>query len=95
MRPQPVHLLILVLAIIVVFGVAKLPMVAKNLGRSMKVFKSEIKDLRDDDGSDDDAKEITDAQRRADSGSAHGSAPAADRVSEARSEGESRRDDDL
>jgi len=96
MRPSPVHFLILVLVIIVIFGAAKLPMVAKNLGKSMKVFKSEVKDLRDDESADDEAKEITDAQRRADTGGFHrAERTAEERIGEPRTEGEPRHDDRL
>lgn len=39
--------IILVLAI-VIFGGAKLPGIAKNLGQSMRVFRKEMKNLNDD-----------------------------------------------
>lgn len=49
MRPEPIHIIILILVIVVVFGAAKLPMIAKNLGRSAKVFRDEVKTMRSDD----------------------------------------------
>lgn len=45
---RPVHILILVIVIIVIFGAAKLPDVARNLGKSMKIFKQEVKELAED-----------------------------------------------
>lgn len=43
------HVLVLLLIVLLLFGAAKLPDIARNLGKSMKVMKSEIKDLREDD----------------------------------------------
>ncbi|WP_349827794.1 Sec-independent protein translocase subunit TatA [Brevibacterium litoralis] len=61
---EPWHLIVVLLVILVIFGAPKLPSVAKNLGKSMKIFKSEVKDLRGDDSEEKDTpQEITDAQR--------------------------------
>jgi len=46
---EPSHLLLLVVVLVLVFGAARLPSIAKNLGESMKVFKREVKELKDDD----------------------------------------------
>ncbi len=40
---------ILILIIVVIFGAARLPSIARNVGESLKVFKKEVKELRDDD----------------------------------------------
>ncbi|GAA4507506.1 twin-arginine translocase TatA/TatE family subunit [Brevibacterium yomogidense] len=65
MRPEPIHILILVIVILLIFGAPKLPMIAKNIGKSLKVFKSEVDDLRGDkdkgDAQDDTRQEITEA----------------------------------
>ena len=53
MRPEPIHILILVIVILLIFGAPKLPMIAKNIGKSLKVFKSEVDDLRGDKGEQD------------------------------------------
>ncbi|GAA4425227.1 hypothetical protein GCM10023169_22680 [Georgenia halophila] len=45
---QPTHILILVLVIVLIFGATKLPSIAENIGKSLKVFKKEVKELRDD-----------------------------------------------
>jgi sec-independent protein translocase protein TatA len=40
----------LILAVLVLlFGAKKLPDVSRSLGRSMRIFKSEIKQMKDDD----------------------------------------------
>jgi len=51
----PVHIFILLAVIILVFGAKRLPDVAKSVGQSMKIFKSEIQDLRTDDAPPADA----------------------------------------
>ncbi|MGL5858592.1 MAG: Sec-independent protein translocase subunit TatA [Angustibacter sp.] len=45
---EPWHLLILVAVIAVLFGGRRLPDAARGLGRSMRIFKSEIKQMQDD-----------------------------------------------
>lgn len=42
---------ILLLIIILLFGAAKLPALAKSLGQSARVFKGEMKGMKDDDES--------------------------------------------
>ncbi|HAN23715.1 MAG: twin-arginine translocase TatA/TatE family subunit [Microbacterium sp.] len=46
------HLLILVLIIVLLFGAAKLPALAKSLGQSARVFRGEMKALKDDEKKD-------------------------------------------
>lgn len=41
-------LLIVLLIVVLLFGAAKLPDLARNLGKSMKIMKDEVKDLRED-----------------------------------------------
>ena len=43
------HLLIILLVLVLLFGSAKLPRLAKSLGESMRIFKSEAKNLQEDD----------------------------------------------
>lgn len=42
------HLLLLLLVVLILFGATRLPDVARNLGKSMKIMKSEIRELRDE-----------------------------------------------
>ena len=46
---SPWHILIVVGVFVLLFGSKKLPDAARSLGRSMRILKTEIKDLRDDD----------------------------------------------
>ncbi|MFZ5871122.1 MAG: Sec-independent protein translocase subunit TatA [Actinomycetota bacterium] len=46
---NPLLLLVLVLLIVVIFGAKRLPDAARSLGRSMRIFKTEVKEMRDDD----------------------------------------------
>ncbi len=46
---QPWHLLVLLVVILVLFGGKKLPEAARGLGKSMRIFKSEVKEMKDED----------------------------------------------
>jgi sec-independent protein translocase protein TatA len=46
---EPWHLIVLVAVVAVLFGGKRLPDAARGLGRSMRIFKSEIRQLNDDD----------------------------------------------
>ncbi len=43
------HLWILLIVIILLFGAAKLPALAKSMGQSARIFKGEIKAMKEDD----------------------------------------------
>ena len=45
---RPVHILILVLVVMILFGWKKLPDAARSLGRSMRIFKSEVEEMKKD-----------------------------------------------
>jgi len=45
---KPVHILILVLVVVILFGWKKLPDAARSLGRSMRIFKSEVEEMKKD-----------------------------------------------
>ncbi len=46
---HPGMILVLVLIVILLFGSKRLPDVAKSVGQSMKIFKKEVHELRDED----------------------------------------------
>lgn len=46
------HLLIVLAVILLLFGAAKLPALAKSVGQSARVFKGEMKAMKTEDGSD-------------------------------------------
>jgi sec-independent protein translocase protein TatA len=50
---QPWHWLIVIAAFILLFGAKKLPDAARSLGKSMRIFKSEIKEMQSDGKSDE------------------------------------------
>lgn len=43
------HLWILLIVILLLFGAAKLPALAKSMGQSARIFKGEMKAMKDDD----------------------------------------------
>ena len=53
---KPWHWIVLLVVVLLVFGAGKLPEIASSLGQSMKVFKKEVKELRDDDSKDSQAQ---------------------------------------
>lgn len=50
---SPWKILIIAVVVLVLFGSRKLPDAARSLGRSMRILKSEIKDLHEDDATPD------------------------------------------
>jgi sec-independent protein translocase protein TatA len=46
---SPTHLLIVLVVLVLLFGSAKLPRLAKSLGESMRIFKGEAQKLQSDD----------------------------------------------
>lgn len=51
---NPVILLVLVLLAFLLFGANKLPKMARNMGQSMRILKSEVKEMKTE-GKDKDA----------------------------------------
>ena len=56
------HLLIILAVILLLFGAAKLPALAKSMGQSARVFKGEMKAMKSDD-TVADSDVVTPAQR--------------------------------
>lgn len=46
---KPMEILLIVLVVLLLFGAKRLPDLARSVGKSMKILKSEVKDLNDDD----------------------------------------------
>lgn len=46
---EPSHILILLLVLVVLFGAKRLPDSARSLAKSMRIFKSEIKEINQDE----------------------------------------------
>jgi sec-independent protein translocase protein TatA len=45
---QPWHWIILIAVFVLLFGAKRLPDAARSLGKSMRIFKSEVKELQND-----------------------------------------------
>ena len=54
--PQGAEWLVILAIVVLVFGAAKLPDLARGTGQALRIFKAETKGLRDDE---DDAKDTT------------------------------------
>lgn len=52
----PWHLAIVAIVFVLLFGAKRLPDGARSLGRSLRIFKSEIKSMNDDDEKPADAQ---------------------------------------
>ena len=46
---EPSHLLLVLVVVVVLFGSRRRPDAARGLGRSMRIFKAEVKQMKDDD----------------------------------------------
>lgn len=46
---EPWHILLLVVVVALLFGWKKLPDISRSVGRSMRIFKSEVKEMGHDD----------------------------------------------
>ncbi|BDU10832.1 Sec-independent protein translocase protein TatA [Aurantimicrobium sp. INA4] len=58
------HLLIIIAVVLLLFGAPKLPGLARSLGQSMRIFKSEVKQMKDDDKpADQTSSEINDSSK--------------------------------
>ena len=45
---EPSHILLLLLVVVVLFGAKRLPDSARSLGKSMRIFKSEMNEMKDE-----------------------------------------------
>ena len=61
------HLLILILVVLLIFGAPKLPGLARSLGQSMRILRSEVKAMKDDDGGDSPSESTSSTARATES----------------------------
>jgi sec-independent protein translocase protein TatA len=54
---EPSHILLLLLVVVVLFGAKRLPDSARSLGKSMRIFKSEMKEMKDESKDPDKGSE--------------------------------------
>jgi sec-independent protein translocase protein TatA len=59
------HLLVIVLVVLVLFGATKLPVFAKGLGQSIKIFRKEMTDVQDDMAADREKRSAEHQDREA------------------------------
>lgn len=50
---KPWHLLVLAIVFLILFGSKRLPDSARSLGRSLRIFKSEVQEMNKDDSEED------------------------------------------
>lgn len=67
---QPWHIVLVVVVFLVLFGSRKLPDAARGLGRSMRIFKSEISEMNNGDKTAGDTASQPDSHPALDSGEA-------------------------
>ena len=60
----PWHWVVLAIVVIALFGYKKLPDAARSVGRSLRIFKTEIKGMTEDDKARADAKAEAPAEPR-------------------------------
>lgn len=46
------HLVIILAIVLLLFGAPKLPGLARSIGQSMRIFRSEVKTMKDENGND-------------------------------------------
>lgn len=95
---SPAHIMIIAIALVVLFGWKRLPDMARSLGRSARVFKSEVDEMRNDGHSTttaapttSDAESMDQAQAQRDAEERLAEAEA--RLAQARSDAERLRGD--
>jgi TatA/E family protein of Tat protein translocase len=52
--PRGQELIVILIVVAVLFGAKRLPDSARSLGRSLRIFKSEMKEMKEDDKKDED-----------------------------------------
>lgn len=57
--PQGAEWLVILAIVVLVFGAAKLPDLARGTGQALRIFKAETRGLKDDDEKNEKAKDAT------------------------------------
>lgn len=53
------HLIVILVIVLLLFGAPKLPGLARSIGQSMRIFRSEVKTMKDENGKDVPVAETT------------------------------------
>lgn len=59
---QPTHIAAIVIVALLLFAAPKLPQIARNLGESMRVFRSEVRQMKDESGDEKDKRDGSHAE---------------------------------
>jgi len=62
------HLIIILAVVLLLFGAPKLPGLAKSVGQSMRIFRSEIKTMKDENGTADSSATDSKTDSKTESG---------------------------
>ena len=62
MNLGPMEIALILLAVLLLFGYKKLPDASRSLGRSLRIFKGEMKGMKDDDTASRAPAEVTSVQ---------------------------------
>lgn len=54
------HLLVVLAIVLLLFGAPKLPGLARSIGQSMRIFRSEVKTMKDENGNDVVVEDVAD-----------------------------------
>ena len=57
---EPTHILLLVLVLVILFGAKRLPDSAKSVAKSLRIFKSEMKEGKDEQPKELEKKDDSD-----------------------------------
>ena len=58
MTVGPLEIGLVVLVIVLLFGAKKLPELARSIGRSMRIFKSEVKEMKEENNTPEQQAQI-------------------------------------
>jgi TatA/E family protein of Tat protein translocase len=50
---EPSHILLVLIVVLLLFGAKRLPDSARSLGKSLRIFKSEMREMKDDGKSEE------------------------------------------
>ena len=59
---HPATIIVVILLIVLLFGAPKLPGMARSLGQSMRIFKSEVEGMKSDSKQEDDKDDVVTAE---------------------------------
>ena len=61
---NPWAIVLLIVLVILLFGANKLPGLARNMGKSMRIFKSEVEELRGEDRGSEEEEDVDERPAR-------------------------------